>query len=172
MVEMRETATILRDATSRSLVIVDEIGRGTSTFDGLALAWSIAEHLHDAVGCRTMFATHYHQLTELADYRPGVINYSVSAREHDGTIVFLHRLTEGSVSKSYGIAVARLAATGEHPRSAGAILSSLKRAFKLPKAPSTPATAPSRSLICLNDRRVKMPIKPSCRRFGTPTRTG
>jgi DNA mismatch repair protein MutS len=127
MVEMRETATILRDATKRSLVIVDEVGRGTSTFDGLALAWAVAEHLHDAVGCRTMFATHYHQLTELADGRDGIVNYCVSARQHEGEIVFLHRLTKGSVSKSYGIAVARLAGLPESTLGrAGAILSSLE----------------------------------------------
>ncbi len=127
MVEMRETATILRDATPRSLVIVDEIGRGTSTFDGLALAWAVAEHLHDAVACRTMFATHYHQLTDLAELKDGIVNYCVSAREHDGSIVFLHRLTAGSVSKSYGIAVARLAGLPESTLGrAGAILRSLE----------------------------------------------
>ncbi len=109
MVEMRETAAILRHASRRSLVILDEIGRGTSTYDGLAIAWAVAEHLHDRVSCRALFATHYHQLTELADELPHAANYSVSAREHQGDIVFLHRLTAGAVSKSYGVAVARLA---------------------------------------------------------------
>src|SRR6185369_13768831 len=82
MVEMRETATILREATRRSLVILDEIGRGTSTYDGLAIAWAVAEHIADVVGCRAMFATHYHEITELAKSSPGVANYSVAAREH------------------------------------------------------------------------------------------
>jgi len=109
MVEMRETAKILRDATSRSLVILDEIGRGTSTYDGLSIAWAVAEHLYTRVGCRALFATHYHQLTELAGLHEGIANYSVSAREHDGEIVLLHRITPGAVSRSYGIAVARLA---------------------------------------------------------------
>ena len=113
MVEMRETATILRDATARSLVILDEIGRGTSTYDGLAIAWSVAEYLHDHIGCRAMFATHYHKLTELAEDKDGLANYSVSAREHEGDVIFLHRLTPGSVSRSFGIAVARLAGLPE-----------------------------------------------------------
>jgi len=110
MVEMRETAKILREATSRSLVILDEIGRGTSTFDGLSIAWAVAEHLYTRVGCRALFATHYHQLTELAEIHDGIANYSVSAREHDGEIVLLHRITPGAVSRSYGPShVARLA---------------------------------------------------------------
>jgi DNA mismatch repair protein MutS len=113
MVEMRETAAILRHATRRSLVILDEIGRGTSTFDGLAIAWAVAEHLHDRVRCRAMFATHYHQLTELGGRCEGLANHSVSAREHDGDVVFLHRLTRGPSSRSYGIAVARLAGLPE-----------------------------------------------------------
>lgn len=109
MVEMRETAAILRQATSRSLVILDEIGRGTSTYDGLAIAWAVAEHLHDAIGCRALFATHYHELTELSKTAQHLVNVSVSAREHDGGIVFLHTLLSGPASKSYGIAVAKLA---------------------------------------------------------------
>jgi DNA mismatch repair protein MutS len=127
MVEMRETAAILRDATRRSLVILDEIGRGTSTYDGLAIAWAVTEHLYETVGCRAMFATHYHQLTELGDRHEGIANYSVSAREHDGDIVFLHRLTRGAVNRSYGIAVARLAGLPESVLGrAGAILESLE----------------------------------------------
>src|SRR6185312_15462150 len=91
MVEMKETANVLRRATRRSLVVLDEIGRGTSTYDGLAIAWAVAEHLHDAVGCRALFATHYHELTELAATRSGCENWSVSAREHQGEIIFLHK---------------------------------------------------------------------------------
>jgi DNA mismatch repair protein MutS len=109
MVEMRETATILREATRRSLVVLDEIGRGTSTYDGLAIAWAVAEHLHDAVGCRTLFATHYHELCELAEGRPGVVNFNVAAKEYGDDVVFLHRLVPGSANRSYGVLVARLA---------------------------------------------------------------
>lgn len=109
MVEMREAASILRGATERSLVILDEIGRGTSTYDGLAIAWAIAEHLHDAVRCRGMFATHYHELCELAATREGAVNYNVAAREYGDEVVFLHKLVPGGANRSYGIAVARLA---------------------------------------------------------------
>jgi DNA mismatch repair protein MutS len=109
MVEMRETATILREATRRSLVVLDEIGRGTSTYDGLAIAWAVAEHLHDATGCRALFATHYHELCELAGDRPGIVNMNVAAKEYGDDVVFLHRLVPGSANRSYGVAVARLA---------------------------------------------------------------
>jgi DNA mismatch repair protein MutS len=113
MVEMKETANVLRRATHRSLVVLDEIGRGTSTYDGLAIAWAVAEHLHDAVGCRAMFATHYHELTELAATLSACENWSVSAREHAGDIVFLHKLQRGAASRSYGVACARLAGVPE-----------------------------------------------------------
>lgn len=111
MVEMTETATILNNATPRSLVILDEIGRGTSTFDGLAIAWSVAEYLHNSPdhAAKTLFATHYHELAELAEHLPGAKNYQISAIERDGEVVFLHKLTPGQASKSYGIAVAQLA---------------------------------------------------------------
>jgi DNA mismatch repair protein MutS len=113
MVEMRETADILLTATDRSLVILDEIGRGTSTFDGLAIAWAVAEYLDDAVGCRALFATHYHELTRLAETSAHVANYSVSARELADDVVFLHRLVPGAASRSYGVAVAKLAGLPE-----------------------------------------------------------
>jgi len=109
MVEMRETAAILAHATRRSLVILDEVGRGTSTFDGVSIAWAVAEHIHDQVGARTLFATHYHELVALADSRPRVRNVSVAVREHKGEIVFLRRVVPGGANKSYGIDVARLA---------------------------------------------------------------
>ena len=109
MVEMSEAANILNNATRRSLVILDEIGRGTSTFDGLSLAWSIVEHLHHQVGAKTLFATHYHELTELARKLPRVRNYNVAVREWNDQIVFLHQIVEGAADKSYGIQVARLA---------------------------------------------------------------
>jgi DNA mismatch repair protein MutS len=113
MVEMREAASILRGATRRSLVLLDEIGRGTSTYDGLAIAWAIAEHLDAAIGCRAMFATHYHELCELAETRDGVVNFNVAAKEYAGDVVFLHRLVEGSANRSYGVAVAKLAGVPE-----------------------------------------------------------
>ncbi len=111
MVEMTETASILHNATPRSLILLDEIGRGTSTFDGLSIAWAVAEYLHNSPdhSAKTIFATHYHELTELAESLPGAKNYQISATECDGEVVFLHKLQKGKATKSYGIAVARLA---------------------------------------------------------------
>jgi DNA mismatch repair protein MutS len=111
MVEMTETAAILHNATARALVILDEIGRGTSTFDGLSIAWAVAEYIHNSPehSAKTLFATHYHELTELAENLPGAKNYQVLATEKDGDVVFLHKLQKGKASKSYGIAVAKLA---------------------------------------------------------------
>ena len=109
MVEMTEASAILRGATERSFVILDEIGRGTSTYDGLAIAWAVAEHLHDATRCRAIFATHYHELCELADRLPNAANYNVAAKEHDDSMVLLHQLVPGGSNRSYGLAVARLA---------------------------------------------------------------
>jgi DNA mismatch repair protein MutS len=109
MVEMSETANILNNATPRGLIILDEIGRGTSTFDGLSLAWSIVEHLHNQVGAKTLFATHYHELTELAGRLPRLKNFNVAVREWNDQIVFLRKIVEGGTDKSYGIQVARLA---------------------------------------------------------------
>lgn len=109
MVEMNETANIVNNATERSLVILDEIGRGTSTFDGLSIAWSIAEFLHDKIKARTLFATHYHELTKLAEERAGVCNYNVAVREWNEQIIFLRKIVPGGADKSYGIQVARLA---------------------------------------------------------------
>ena len=109
MVEMNETALILNNATESSLVILDEIGRGTATFDGLSIAWAVAEHLNDKIGCRTLFATHYHELTALSESRAGVGNANVAVREHNDKIIFLRKIVEGSADRSYGIQVARLA---------------------------------------------------------------
>jgi DNA mismatch repair protein MutS len=109
MVEMTETANILNNATPRSFIVLDEIGRGTSTFDGLSLAWSIVEHLHNRVGAKTLFATHYHELTELAARMPRLKNYNVAVREWHDSIVFLRKIVAGGTDKSYGIQVARLA---------------------------------------------------------------
>jgi DNA mismatch repair protein MutS len=140
MVEMKETANVLRSATKRSIVVLDEIGRGTSTYDGLAIAWAVAEYLHDTIGCRAMFATHYHELTEIAAARAGTCeNWSVSAREHDGEVVFLHRLQRGVASRSYGVACARLAGLPELVLARSrAMLAELERGAALPSgAPSS-----------------------------------
>jgi DNA mismatch repair protein MutS len=109
MVEMNETSNIVNNATERSLVILDEIGRGTSTFDGLSIAWSVAEFLHDKIKARTLFATHYHELTKLAEERTGVCNFNVAVREWNDQIIFLRKIVPGGADKSYGIQVARLA---------------------------------------------------------------
>jgi DNA mismatch repair protein MutS len=109
MVEMIEIANILNNATARSLIVLDEVGRGTSTFDGLALAWAIVEHVHDEIRARTLFATHYHQLTDLASRFKGVCNLNVAVREWNDEIVFLHKIVAGGTDRSYGIHVARLA---------------------------------------------------------------
>ncbi|HZY92389.1 MAG TPA: DNA mismatch repair protein MutS [Thermoplasmata archaeon] len=109
MVEMTEVAEILRAADGRSLVLLDEVGRGTSTFDGLAIAWATLRHLHDSVRCRTLLATHYHQLTDLVEGLPGARNAHLAVRDQAGEVVFLHRLVQGSTDRSYGLHVARLA---------------------------------------------------------------
>ncbi|HUR38047.1 MAG TPA: DNA mismatch repair protein MutS, partial [Planctomycetota bacterium] len=109
MVEMSETANILNNATGKSLIILDEIGRGTSTFDGVSIAWAVTEYLHDKLKARTLFATHYHELTELGRVLKGVRNLHVSVKEWGEGIIFLHRIVEGPTDKSYGIHVARLA---------------------------------------------------------------
>jgi DNA mismatch repair protein MutS len=111
MVEMTETAAILHNATPRSLILLDEIGRGTSTFDGLSIAWAVAEYLHDSAdhAAKTLFATHYHELTELAERLPGAQNYQIRVAEREGEVIFLYKLERGRASKSYGIEVARLA---------------------------------------------------------------
>lgn len=113
MVEMSEVARILTSATNRSLIILDEIGRGTATWDGLSIAWSVAEHLHDTIGAFTLFATHYHELTELTRTRDGVRNYNIAVREWNDEIIFLRKLLEGPANRSYGIQVARLAGVPE-----------------------------------------------------------
>jgi len=113
MVEMRETARLLKGLGDRSLLLLDEVGRGTSTFDGLAIAWSVAEYLHDRTRAKVLFATHFHELTDLARERPRVKNLCMAVREWGGEVVFLRRVREGSASRSYGIEVARLAGLPE-----------------------------------------------------------
>jgi DNA mismatch repair protein MutS len=111
MVEMIEAAIILNHATARSLLILDEIGRGTSTYDGISIAWAVVEYLHNhpRLRARTLFATHYHELTQLSDLLPGVRNYNVAVTESEGKVVFLHKIVPGGADRSYGIHVAQLA---------------------------------------------------------------
>jgi DNA mismatch repair protein MutS len=109
MVEMAETSAILHAASARSLVLLDEIGRGTSTYDGVSIAWAVSEHVHEKIGCKTIFATHYHELTQLAAELGALRNYNVAVREVGEEILFLHRLQPGPADRSYGIEVGRLA---------------------------------------------------------------
>jgi DNA mismatch repair protein MutS len=109
MVEMVETAAILNQADDRALVILDEIGRGTATYDGLSIAWATVEHLHEANRCRAIFATHYHELTALADKLPGLANATMAVKEWEGEVIFLHEVRPGAADRSYGVQVAKLA---------------------------------------------------------------
>lgn len=144
MVEMKETANIMRRATRRSLVVLDEIGRGTSTYDGLSIAWAVAEHLHDVARSRALFATHYHELTELAQSCPRAENHSVSAREHAGSIVFFHKVQRGAASRSYGVACARLAGLPEPVLArARAMLDALEKGGTTPSGATRPSRAKS-----------------------------
>ncbi|MHC5059722.1 MAG: DNA mismatch repair protein MutS [Planctomycetota bacterium] len=130
MVEMTETANIINNATKNSLVILDEVGRGTSTYDGLALAWAITEHIANKIKCRTLFATHYHELTELAELLVNVKNCNVAVRDWQGEVVFLHKILPGGTDKSYGIHVAKLAGIGKEIVSRSAeILTDLEATF-------------------------------------------
>lgn len=128
MVEMTETAAILNTATDRSLILLDEIGRGTSTWDGLSVATAVTEYIHDRIGARTIFATHYHELTELAERLDGIANYSVAVKEEGESIVFIRSLIQGGADRSYGVEVARLAGLPpEVTRRARSILADLER---------------------------------------------
>jgi DNA mismatch repair protein MutS len=109
MVEMVETAAILNQADDHALVILDEIGRGTATYDGLSIAWATLEHLHDVNRCRALFATHYHELTNLSEKLDGVENATVTVKEHEGEVIFLHEVRRGAADRSYGVQVAKLA---------------------------------------------------------------
>ena len=155
MVEMVETARILNTATSRSLVILDEIGRGTSTYDGLSLAWAITEYLHDQIGARTLFATHYHELTSLADTLPRIANYNVAVREWEGKVVFLHRIIRGGADRSYGIHVARLAGVPDAvTRRAGDVLAQLEGQ----DAAGGPSAEPNRTVCRSPDSPYQMTL--------------
>jgi DNA mismatch repair protein MutS len=139
MVEMSETSAILHTATVRSLVLLDEIGRGTSTYDGVSIAWAVSEHLHDQVGCKCVFATHYHELTRLADELVAVRNYNVAVRDVGDEIVFLHRLQAGGADRSYGIEVGRLAGLPAPVIRRARALLALLETGALPRAAAAPA---------------------------------
>ena len=131
MVEMTEVANILRNATQRSLLILDEVGRGTSTFDGLSIAWSVIEYLTQNIRAKTLFATHFHELTELEGKLEGVKNYKISVREIAGSIVFLRKIVRGGASRSFGVEVAALAGVPEEVTTrAKVILKELERGEK------------------------------------------
>jgi DNA mismatch repair protein MutS len=136
LVEMSETASILHNATRRSLVLLDEIGRGTSTYDGVAIAWAVAEYLHERVGCKTVFATHYHELTQLADRFARIVNCNVAVHESGNEVIFLHRLRPGGADRSYGIHVGRLAGLpAEVVERAVVVLRSLEAGHRVAGAP-------------------------------------
>ena len=142
MVEMAETSAILHTATARSLVLLDEIGRGTSTYDGVSIAWAVSEHLHDSVECKTVFATHYHELTQLADVLVAVRNYNVAVREVGDQVLFLHQLQPGGADRSYGIEVGRLAGLPASVlQRARAMLRLLEGGHLVAARPATAATA-------------------------------
>jgi DNA mismatch repair protein MutS len=137
LVEMSETASILHNATRRSLVLLDEIGRGTSTYDGVAIAWAVAEYLHEHIGCKAVFATHYHELTQLADRFARIVNFNVAVHESGDDVIFLHRLRPGGADRSYGIHVGRLAGLPDDVLlRAGAVLRSLEAGHRVSAAPS------------------------------------
>ena len=137
LVEMSETASILHNATRTSLVLLDEIGRGTSTYDGVAIAWAVAEHLHERIGCKAVFATHYHELTQLADRYARIVNFNVAVHESGDDVIFLHRLRPGGADRSYGIHVGRLAGLpAELLDRARAVLRSLEAGHRVASTPS------------------------------------
>jgi DNA mismatch repair protein MutS len=154
MVEMSETSAILHNAGRRSLVLLDEIGRGTSTYDGVAIAWAVTEHLHDRVGCKTMFATHYHELMQLPERLQHARNYNVAVRETGETVVFLHRLEPGGTDRSYGIHVAQLAGLPDGVvRRAREILGTLEGEHRMvPGAPPEAARDPGQLALFADPR--------------------
>ncbi len=157
MVEMTEAANILNNATPKSLVILDEIGRGTSTYDGVSLAWAITEYLHSAVGCRSLFATHYHELAALETSLPNLRNYTVQVQELEETVVFLHKITAGNADKSYGIHVAKLAGL---PASVLTRAHEVLRSLEQPSAPSEAPTAKPKASRTPRKNRTPIEVAP------------
>jgi DNA mismatch repair protein MutS len=161
MVEMSETSAILHNATARSLVLLDEIGRGTSTYDGVAIAWAVTEHLHDRVGCKTMFATHYHELMQLPERLQHARNYNVAVRETGETVVFLHRLEPGGTDRSYGIHVAQLAGLPrEVVRRAREILGTLEGEHRMVPGAPPPLERDTRQLALFAEAAAASPPDP------------
>jgi DNA mismatch repair protein MutS len=156
MVEMVETASILHTATSRSLILLDEIGRGTSTYDGLSIAWAVAEYIHDRtlLGARTLFATHYHEMTQLEQQRAGIINYRVAVQERDGEVVFLRKIVAGGADRSYGIHVAKLAGL---PSS---VIARAHEVLAQLEQPLTPSALPTEQRLINGDDRRLPPAHP------------
>ena len=156
MVEMVETAGILNQATERSLVILDEIGRGTATFDGLSIAWAVVEYLHEVNRCRALFATHYHELTALAGRLPDVANVTMDVREWQDEIVFLHKVKPGAADRSYGIQVAKLAGLPKPvTKRAAEVLELLEKADRKARRRRGPARRPA--AVCAAGRRPTSP---------------
>jgi len=150
MVEMVETANILNHATAKSLLILDEVGRGTSTFDGVSIAWAVVEFLAQKLRARTLFATHYHELTRLAATFPNVRNFNIAVREWNEQILFLRKIVEGGTDKSYGIQVARLAGVPkEVVARAKKILATLESGTFLSRTAEVPAAAPAEPAVAL-----------------------
>ncbi len=159
MVEMSETSAILHNATPRSLVLLDEIGRGTSTYDGVAIAWAVTEHLHDRVGCKTMFATHYHELMQLPERLQHARNYNVAVREAGDTVVFLHRLEPGGTDRSYGIHVGQLAGLpGQVVARAREILATLEGEHRMVPGPPPSASRDPGQLALFGDSQRPDPM--------------
>jgi DNA mismatch repair ATPase MutS len=168
LVEMIETARILNTATPASLVILDEIGRGTSTYDGMSLAWAVVEHLHDHVGCRTLFATHYHELTDLAEKLAGVANLNVAVREWQDQVIFLHQIVPGAADKSYGIHVAKIAGVPREVNDRAAeILATLEAAHRV-ESPGDAAPKFSRDPKSAQGSALHLPVRQS--RLASPAR--
>jgi DNA mismatch repair protein MutS len=174
MVEMTEAANILNNATERSLVILDEIGRGTSTYDGVSLAWAITEYLHDEVGCRTLFATHYHELAQLAERLSGLRNYNALVREAPDEILFLHKIASGSADKSYGIHVAQRAGVPtEVLQRARAVLAELEaQHLQTPERPQARIRRPRKIDAASLFANVEDPVVTALREFSLDGKSG
>jgi DNA mismatch repair protein MutS len=170
MVEMAETSAILHTATSRSLVLLDEIGRGTSTYDGVSIAWAVSEHLHNRIGCKTIFATHYHELTQLADELDAVHNFNVAVREMADQVLFLHRVEPGGADRSYGIEVGRLAGLPEDVIGRAREVLVLLEAEELVRVPSSKVPIPGGdSPVLLGTGRIEdQPVGEQLGLFGAP----
>jgi DNA mismatch repair protein MutS len=169
MVEMSETSAILHGASARSLVLLDEIGRGTSTYDGVAIAWAVTEFLHNVTGCKTIFATHYHELTQLTEELAHSRNWNVAVRETGDEIVFLHRLEPGGADRSYGIHVGRLAGLPAQVVSrAGEVLRLLEAGHHVAARVAPPAPSPDATQLPLFDR-APHPVLAELEQFNVET---